>query len=249
MKLAVVIPDMHVPYHHRKATELVLKTIQKLKPDEIVFLGDVADFYAVSSHGRHPTLLHDLRLEVDQVNELLDVVSRFPGKKVFLEGNHCYRLERYLASQAPALFGVTQTSLLLKMDQRKNWTFVDYSPKQLYRILGSRLGARHEPLGATSKASAARALMSLVYGHIHRIESSYIVGLDQKQHINFSCGWLGDLKFDKVFNYVKGHHQWQLGFALVWVDEKTNIFYPQIIPIIENGKTVSCIVNGERISA
>jgi hypothetical protein len=89
-------------------------------------------------------------------------------------------------------------------------------------------------------------MQNVVYGHIHRIEKAYVVGLDESEYVNFSCGWLGDKRKTDVFGYVKGHHQWQLGFALVYVDAKTGNFYHQIIHILEHGKTVSCFVNGVR---
>jgi hypothetical protein len=86
----------------------------------------------------------------------------------------------------------------------------------------------------------------VVYGHIHRIEESHIVGLDGTNHVAFSVGWLGDKRKDKIFNYVKGHWQWQLGFGLVWVDPATNYFYHQKIHILDN---YTCVVNGKKYKA
>ena len=47
-KLALVLGDVHAPYHDRKAWRLMLKAVRGLKIDEITLLGDIADFYAVS---------------------------------------------------------------------------------------------------------------------------------------------------------------------------------------------------------
>lgn len=247
LKIAAIWPDTHRPYHHKKAVELVLKVLSDVQPDEIVFLGDYADFYCVSSHQKDPRILSHLISEVEDVNNGLDEIDRlFPrAKKVFLEGNHCYRLERYLVQNAPALLGVTEIKFLFKFNQRYNWHFYNYGPNQMYKVLNSYLFARHEPLSSSAKATASKALCSLVYGHIHRIEESHIVGLDGTNHVCFSVGWLGDIRNDLVFNYVKSHHQWQLGFGLVYVDTESRLFYHQKIPILNIDGKVSCVVNGK----
>lgn len=251
LKLAALWPDTHRPYHHKKACDLVLNILQDLQPDEIVLLGDYADFYSVSSYAKDPRILQHLKAEVDDVNQGLDKFDKlFPNaKKVFIEGNHCHRLEKYLINNCPALFGLTSCRNLFKIDQRPKWRFVDYGPSQAYQVLGSYLTARHEPLAASAKATASRALCSLTYGHIHRIEESHLVGLDGTNHVCFSVGWLGDKRNDLVFDYVKGYHQWQLGFGLVWVDPETRFFYHQKIPLIEVNNKVTCVVNGRLYSS
>lgn len=249
MKLAILIPDSHIPYHDKKAYKLLHKVMLDLKKQisEIVILGDFADFFSVNSHGTHPQVFNMLIDEVEAVNRELDFFDQnFPSaKKVFVEGNHEYRLERYLLNKAPALFGVTETRNLLNIDKRPNWKFIPYGPNQQHKVLGSKLKARHEPLASNAKSTASKALCSLVYGHIHRIEESHIVGLDSRNHVCFSVGWLGDKAQDKIYGYVKGHHQWQLGFGLVWYDEKNDYFYHQKIHIMDDH---TCVVNGKKYS-
>lgn len=250
MDLVVIIPDTHVPYEHKKAFALVQDVIKHYKSQikEVVFLGDFADFYAVNGHGKHPQMLHNLTEEVAKVIEHFDWFDKIVpnAKKVFIEGNHEYRLERFISNTCPQLFGVTSTEDILKISGRPNWKFIPYGPNQSYRILESYLKARHEPLASSAKATASKALCSLVYGHIHRIEESHLVGLDGTNHVCFSVGWLGDKRMDKVFGYVKQHHQWQLGFGMAYVDSKSGLFYHQKIPILSVGAQVSCVVNGKR---
>lgn len=225
----------------------MLEVSQTLGVNEVVILGDYADFYSVSSHAKDPRILQMLTDEVESVLDGLDEIDKlFPNAaKVYLEGNHEFRLERYLIDKAPSLFGVTDTEHLLKLNKRPGWTFRPYSPHQAHKVLGSYLSARHEPLGTTAKATAGKALCSLVYGHIHRIEESHIVGLDGSNHVSFSVGWLGS-KHHRVFSYVKTHWQWQLGFGLVWVDPATKYFYHQKVHILEN---YTCVVNGKKFKA
>jgi hypothetical protein len=194
--------------------------------------------------------MQTLKEEIVRVQQRIEELSKlFPeSNKVFIEGNHEFRFARYLYNNAPALFGVTETRALLELDKHPNWKFLDYGPNQAHKVLGSFLTARHEPLGSSAKATATRALCSLVYGHIHRIEESHIVGLDGTNHVAFSVGWLGDKRMDKIYGYVKNHHQWQLGFGVVYVDHKTRLFYHQKVPILVLKNTYSCVFNGKEYS-
>lgn len=245
MKLALLIPDTHRPYHDKKAYSLMMAVAVDLQPDEVVILGDYADFYNVSSHQKDPRILQHLIGEVEDVKAGLDEIDKIlpRAKKVYIEGNHENRLERFLVSNAPALFGITSTMHLLDLNRRFNWTFIPYGPKQNYKVLKSKLSAKHTPIANNAQLTARKAMCSVAYGHIHRIEQAYAVGMDGTQHVAFSCGWLGDVSQDIVYGYVKNHHEWQLGFALVWVDEDSGYFYHQIVQIMDD---YTCVVNGKR---
>jgi len=222
----------------------MIKVAQFINPHEIVIGGDYADFYNISSHAKDPRIFQLLVDEVEDVRKGLDQLDKlFPrAKKIYIEGNHENRLERHLTDNAPALFGLTSTEHLLDINRRPNWKFVRYSPNQSYKILNSYLRCKHTPLSTSAKATATKALCSLAYFHIHTIEESHIVGLDGTNHVCFSVGWLGDKRYDKVFDYVKNHHQWQLGFGIVRVDPKTKYFYHQKIHIMDN---YTCVVDGK----
>lgn len=219
-----------------RAFQDIVKKYWDIADFEILILGDYGDFYAATGHDKHPMVQQNLILEVeDVIAGLNELDTLFPfAKKTYIEGNHEFRLERYLCKNAPALFGVTSTEHILKMSQRPNWTFVRYSPNQQCSVGGSLLMARHEPLSSSAKATATKAICNLVYGHIHRLEESHVVGLDGSNYVCFSVGWLGDKRNDKIFGYVKGHHQWQMGFGLVFVDTETKYFYHEKVHILEN---------------
>jgi hypothetical protein len=225
----------------------MLEVARFVGPKYVYILGDYADFYSVSSHAKDPRVFGMLTDEVCDVLMGLDQLDQiFPGaKKVYIEGNHEYRLERYLTNQAPALFGTTSTQHVLELHDRPLWNFIPYGPDQLTSVAGSCLFARHEPLGNNAKLTATKALCSITYGHIHRIEESHIVGLDGSNHVAFSVGWLGDKRKDQVFNYVKGYWQWQMGFGIIYVDPKSRMFYHNKIHILETNKKLSCFFNGK----
>lgn len=244
IKKALLIPDTHRPFHDKRAYNLMLQVGQDLDPDEVVLLGDYADFYSVSSHAKDPRIFSMLEDEiVDVLAGLTELDTLFKrSKKVFIVGNHSKRLENYLCNTAPALFGITSIEHLFEFKKRPNWHVIPYGPNQKYSILNSKLFARHEPLGNSAELTARKAMCSITFGHIHKIQSAFSVGMDGTQHVAFCCGWLGDKNKNKVFDYVKNHHSWQLGFAVVYVDTATGYFYHNIINILPN---YTCIFNGK----
>lgn len=206
--------------------------------DEVVFLGDFADFYSVSRHRKDPRVGTLLMEEVESVRSgLSEIDSLFPqAKKVFLEGNHEKRLENYLVEQAPALFGVTEVKFLFELNDRPLWTFVPFDRNQAYRVLGSELFAFHRPKASSPKLHIHKTLVSSVYGDIHRIEQARAVGIDKK-HLTAVCpGWLGDVS-SRVFDYMASTPQWQLGFAIVTLDNASGEFYIDTYEI-KNNQTV-----------
>lgn len=216
----VIIPDTHVPYHHVRALASWLSFAEHYQEQMLglILLGDFADFYAVNSHGLHPTLTHLLVDEINQVNDVLSLIdATLPNTpKVYIEGNHEYRLERYLCNKAPALFGVTQWDLLFKLNQRPNWLAVPYGPTQHYKPKGLDVYIRHEPYSmGSAKASLSNSCCNLIYGHIHRREYFSVAKPCGERIFNASPGWLGDIRQKDVYSYLKKPPQWDLGFALL----------------------------------
>lgn len=220
--------NCHIPYADQRAYDLMLDVAKDVNDlAEIVILGDYADFYAVNSHGKHPQFNHVLASEVTQVRKELERLCKlFPNtKKVFIQGNHEYRLERYIYDKCPELFGIADTRSILKLDEL-GYEFVEYGPNQKYSVLGSKLYARHEPIGGGAHAAfgtVAKAGCSIIYGHVHKIQQYRSVFIDGADHMAASVGWLGN-KNHPVMQYVKSHPQWQLGFALAHVVESGNFF-------------------------
>lgn len=243
METALIIPDCHVPYEDKKCFNAMLMAAMDIDPQYIYVLGDFADFYAVNSHGKHPEAQHLLIDEVDEVNQRLDIIdAQFPdAKKVFIVGNHEFRLERYLCNNAPSLFGITSIEFLFQFNQRAKWSVIPYGKNQKVNIMGTDLIARHEPFSMSSaKASLNKCHTSLVYGHIHRREEFWHTSLDGRKMVNFSPGWLGDERNSKIFGYA--FPNWQKGFAYVQAPKGSKEFHHTIVGFDSQKR---CIVNGK----
>jgi len=243
----LIIPDCHINSEHKRAYELMLRASKTLNggkgPAFIYILGDYGDFISVTGHQRRAFEERFLYKEAAAINARLDQLDRLwpRAHKTFIEGNHEWRLARYLDSKAPELSKTMDVKSLLRLDRRPKWTFVPYGPTQLVRVAGSKLYARHEPLaGGTLPAhgTVVKAGCSIVYGHTHTAQASQVVMANGDTHIGISVGWLGDDRKD-AFAYVKSHHQWSLGFGVVTVIPNGDFFIETARVI--NNKT---LVNG-----
>lgn len=220
----------------------MIRVASDYQPDEVVILGDYADFYWASFHGKNPAVTEEFSTatEIASVNEGLDqFCDLFPAaKKVFIEGNHEYRLARYLQNKAPELYDSVKVEDVLSL---KDWTVVPYGPTQLYPVGGSHLFARHEPYGGgvhCAYQSLVKGGKSLIFGHVHRIQEYQSVDALGGNHRAIGLGWLGD-KNSPVMQYVKNHHQWALGFGLVDVLPNKN-FFQRTVHIID----YKCMADG-----
>src|SRR5256885_14751425 len=105
MKLhkVVVIPDLHVRAkpggEDKKSLSAVEKFIKDFKPNEIICIGDFLDFDCISDHNaRNLRAVEGATIEEDYRigNVILDRWQGLCDKIVLLEGNHDYRVERFI---------------------------------------------------------------------------------------------------------------------------------------------------------
>ncbi len=102
----LILPDCHFPYVDRRAWNLMLRVAADFAPDQIVTMGDFADFYSVSSHSKDPERVNKLGHEVKSVNAALDQLDllgkgrRKKIKKTFISGNHCLSMDHRALTRA-----------------------------------------------------------------------------------------------------------------------------------------------------
>jgi predicted phosphodiesterase len=236
----LILPDTHAPYHDERAWKLVMKVARRIKPDTIIHLGDLADFYKVSNHSKDPARTLSFKDELKGVHALRAELDRLGAKrKIFIEGNHEERFRRYLADKAPELFGIVTTDELLKLTEN-DWEFVPYrSAAKVGRVYFT-----HDT-GGGGKYSTAHALdsyqHSVVIGHHHSIQ--YYVAGDAvgKYRVGAQFGWLGDIKKVDYMHQVKVRRLWALGFGTGVHDRETGVVFLTPHPIVNyqtcvNGK-------------
>ena len=98
MNKFVVIGDCHIPYHDKDAIKAFKRFIKKEKPNTIIMNGDIIDMYDVSTFDKDPERINSLQGELDEaIGFFKDIRKMLPDAKlVFIKGNHCARLEKYL---------------------------------------------------------------------------------------------------------------------------------------------------------
>ena len=244
---ALVIADLHVPFHSQKALDLVLDVALDAygeQLDEIIINGDFVDFYNASSYTKDPAIKQMLRDEIEDAKDVLRYIkSRFSDKTklTYVAGNHENRASKYIKNNAIDLYGLFRVEHLLELKEI-GYDFVPYGPNQIYQIHDSRCFCRHEPLtggNAPAISSLPKAGSSLVFGHIHKAQHGMYVNFHGEMYEGVSTGWLGDAKrYKEVFGYVKNKPNWCHGFTTVSVIDKEHYIQNVII------KDLKCKYNG-----
>lgn len=104
----VVLGDLHAPFHHHGALNFALQVIKQIKPNYVIQIGDLYDFY---SFGRFPRSLNIItpKDEIDRgrlaCEDMWHRIHRIAprAKKFQLKGNHDERPIKKLFIQAPEL--------------------------------------------------------------------------------------------------------------------------------------------------
>ena len=240
-----ILSDVHHPYCDRKAYNLAIGIFLKIGIDELVLNGDFADFFGINSHGDNLEVEEKFHEEIDLViHELSQLKQLFPNaKKIFIEGNHSRRLARYITNEAPKLDKIITLEKLLFL-KSFDFELIPYGPNQKYKV--GTLNIRHEPLGGGenhSNTSLKKGGCNVLYGHHHTIQEHQAVSFDGSYHRAISVGCLCD-KNHPVMSYVKHHHNWQLGFAIITLLDDNKTWFCQNVHIIPGDK-YRCMVNGK----
>lgn len=228
----LVIPDTHVPYEDPQAFEVLLKAIDDIKPQELVFIGDFADFYAVSFHSKDPRREKFLVGEVEKVNKRLDEIDSIGAASrdvVFIEGNHEDRLRRYISDKAPELEGLVDVNDLFKFKER-NYKHIKYRDHYKH----GKVYYTHDS-GRSGKYAVFHTLgdygANVVFGHSHRGGVVYSGEMRGNSHASMNVGWLGSIASIDYKHKARALRDWQQGFGLVRYD-KQGYGWMNFVPII-----------------
>jgi hypothetical protein len=212
---------------------------KRLRPDSILVLGDFLDCFSVSAHDKDPRRLSQFSAEVKDAREGLEELELLGAEHLYFdEGNHEYRLKRYLMTKAPALMDTVSIPDALRLREH-GWKFTKYM--QHSRI--GKLYHTHEAGHAGIHAVHATGHVfnhSVVFGHVHRLAVSYFGSVTGERHFSASLGWLGDAAEADYMPEAK-KSAWQLGFGVVRVEPKSGNVHLQPIPIVD----YRCILDGK----
>lgn len=204
------VPDCHHPFVDKKAWRLLLKIGQQFKPDILVTLGDFLDCFSVSAHDKDPRRKLFLDDEVEAGKRALAQLDNLGAKKkIFVAGNHEFRLARYLMQKAPELFNTVKIEDLLEL-KKNDWHYIPY--RDSYKI--GRLWVTHDTGRAGRNAnnqSMDDFQSNVVIGHTHRIGYSISSNAKGSPHVGAMFGWLGNAAEADYMHRVKANRDWALG--------------------------------------
>lgn len=229
----VVLSDIHFPYHDDKALKAVYKFLEQHPVDTIILNGDILDFYDVSSFDKDPDRINSLQSEINMAEKFFGKLRKLsPNSRIiFVKGNHCSRLERYLKKH-PELYSLDALKLpnLLGLDKFN----IEYKDK------GFKLGSLkiiHGDMVRKFSSYTARGELekhdsSGISSHTHR-GGVYYYRTPERYLAWFESFCLCDLNPEYI-----DEPNWQQGFLYGYIEKDSFAVTP--IPIVD-GK-IKCVL-------
>lgn len=230
-----VVPDVHVPYHDKKAWALALQVLRSYPADVLVVIGDFLDLYCMSDYLADPNrpnnLLKEVRHGSAMLKELRNTVKH-NGRAIYCIGNHEERLVKRVRDKLPALEGSIGLNTILDLSK---WETVAYG--KALRI--GKVWFSHDFGAAGSNAGRATLLAvgdNCVFGHSHRGGTTYGGTALGTKHVALNVGWLGDPKHAEYMSDTAKNRDWIHGLGHILM-EKNGVAHAQFVPFL-NGRAV-----------
>jgi hypothetical protein len=227
----LILPDVHVPFHEPRAVEAAIQYGKDNKVSGLFFPGDLQDCAAVSFWQSSRKRNFDKELEI--FIDFLDFIEKeFPTQeKVWLPGNHEYRLPRYYQSKAPELIGMPLQAFdtVLALEQRK---IIRLEYNQI--VMAGKLPIIHgHEFKISTAVNAARGLFLkanswAMCAHYHSTNEHTDKNIQGTLLTTWSMGCLCDLSPD----FSPYGNRWNWGFALVDIDKNGSfeVYNKRILP-------------------
>lgn len=232
----LLLYDIHIPFHDEKSLALAIRHGKDEGVDEVFIMGDGVDFHGLSKFEKRKAF-RDPKYEVITAQTFLKNLRRFMPKEriTWKEGNHEYRLQRYLMTKAQELEdfeGLEFQNIMHLAD------FGAHHIENKTIIKAGKLNILHGhelPGGGENVArnKMKRAMANIIFGHSHLSQSMIVRSIDGSHFGSWGVGALCHRSPDyNPFN------QWLAGFAIVTLQTNGNFLVENKIIIdgqIRNG--------------
>jgi hypothetical protein len=215
------LSDIHYDHHHPIAVALAKKVCADVKPDITAWVGDIADFEALSKYklGKEAQLkaIDQIKMAVSEVNGCM---RAWGGKHILMPGNHEDRWESIFGNYTPFLRGAKGLSLEDQfrsqgLNPKVKWVsesvdcpgFLLPGPRLLLRHghkQGNGYGVKNVAAAELSRFPSYRTIV----GHHHRAQMMFHTELGNDSWAVTSPHLSGDHAYNITPN-------WQRGFVLV----------------------------------
>lgn len=196
-----ILGCVHSPFHNKELLDKIISCMHDVKPTGLILNGDFIDMNSLSSHdvGKVPIPGITLQSEYDDTNLLLDKFDQVTSleTKVYIQGNHEARYNKYLKSINNSKLGLALSSptKALFLEEREYQVLQDY-PLSEYQI--GDLTVYHGESCSTNVTNSELQKMkrSILFNHTHRLSS-----FNEGQLQSHNTGQLGDIN-SAAFSYA-----------------------------------------------
>lgn len=214
---ALILTDIHFPYHTKEKVEKALEYGYKSGCDKLILGGDSLDCYYLSSHEKEPAK-RSFAQELVFFHEFVKQVKANWDIPIYFKiGNHEVRWERFLRAN-PHIWDMQEFELkaILKFGelgiQQVNSNQAINFANKFYFYHGHEFHGQGGIYPA--KSLFEKTGKSSACGHFHRI-SSFRANLGNTQ--TYSIGCLCDLK-PKYMTHQRYTQTWEYGCAIISFD-------------------------------
>ena len=239
---AIVTPDKHFPLHDKPSIKVLCKTIEIVKPNIYVDLGDIGEWSAFSAwkYKRKKTpplefMIPDMDADVDDVNKCMNQIDEALDKvnckdKYITEGNH----DNWMNMVVEKYPYVPKYKFANAVDLKgRGYNYYPFGKHlkigKLYFYHGHQYGGQYHTANHLRKLGC-----NIMYGHWHDLQQMSATHMDGAKSA-WSIGCLKNMSADANDWLDNRRINWAHAFAIVDF-YKNGLFTVHIIQII-NGQT------------
>jgi hypothetical protein len=239
---ALVISDIHAPYHDPVALNIITQILTDTQPTYLIVNGDTVDCYGISRFLKDPTRLETLQDELNIARTILKTLKDASPKtkRIITEGNHEARLGKTIATMEGGtrelarledFQAALQWPSLLKLGPM-GYRWVPTHQQPLIDVIPNTL-IKHGTVvrkfsGYTAKGEYDNYHRSGTSGHTHRLSHFFHTSFGET-HQWIETGCLCTLKPEYM-----NHPNWQNGGAFFRWTKDINIPSVELIHIQGN---------------
>lgn len=230
IKTGIVLTDGHAPYQDKKVINVVSKFIKEIKPDEIVFLGDMLNYAPYSRHGKrfNESPYEQIAEEHIACNLMLDEL--LPKQKlslVWLDGNHERNQDLYFTENPDTYDEAVHRYNKLSLKKRGFKIILPYG--DIYT--NGKLNFTHAwraGINAVRSHLIQDFHASFVMGHIHRSDIATCNNIERKPMQGYSVGCLCKPDWNYTMSRNSNH-----GLGVYYIAPNGNFSFYNVV-IVDN---------------